>query len=336
MENYHNYLRYKPVYLLLILTSFASVIFFDIYRGAAFNVIPHDDYAIYLLHILSEDGGKAMGSPFYYRVISVLLAAPFYYILPTYKFTNLGQLSAPYLKAVEALSFVTFLAILVSSIMIYLISKRRLGQSEEVSLIASLLSLLLFRYTALYGVDPTAIMMISIIIYYFHNKTIFTILILLSIGVNEKIILLFVMLGLSRNLFSNRKSLWHAAVPVTGFAIYLVIRQTINVAGCEHQLEPLAYAASFYSVLLQTLTLKGIVLNILPTGIVVILYVLALFASRKNNLSGSWYFQPSDILPLIGIFLIAHIVRAEYNVGRLSMYCFPFYLPLASSFFREE
>ncbi|MBD3232614.1 MAG: hypothetical protein GF315_02710 [candidate division Zixibacteria bacterium] len=215
--------------------------------------------------------------------------------------------------------------------MVYLISKRRLHQSEEVSLVASLLSILLFRHTALYGIDPFAIMVISTVIYFIRSRLIYSAIVLLSIGINEKIILLFAILGISRLLFGKNKSNVHVIVPSAALVLYLGIRYLVNAPGCEYQLDPSTYLSSLHFNILQTSSLKGLVLNILPTLIMVALYICALIANKQRSLSAKWYFQPADILPLVGLFIIAHMVRVEYNVGRITLYCLPLYLPLASS-----
>ena len=63
--------------------------FFITFRLMAFDTVPRDDYARYLLWLLHEPGGAFPGSLYGYRILSVLAAAPFYYVLPALPLTNL-------------------------------------------------------------------------------------------------------------------------------------------------------------------------------------------------------------------------------------------------------
>lgn len=333
MKSYAFYPRFSKIFLIAFFVLITHIIFFDIFRGAIFNIIPHDDYSYYLLHLLGEKGGRLPGGPFYYRVLSVTIAAPFYYILPVYKFTNLNNISPEYLKAVEAISFVTFLSIIGTGIFIYLIAKKRFKKREDVSLLASLISVLLFKYTAIYGVDPTAIFIITIIIYYIHNKMVYSILIFVSIIINEKIILFFLLLGFSRYILGKNKSLVYMISPLIATALYFFIRGVLLPApGCENQLQPSTYIPSLTNTFILSLTLKGIMLNLVPTLIVVVLYILAVKDYKVKGEKYSLFFSPIDIIPLVGMFLIAYFIDSKYTVGRISMHCFPLYLPRAVGF----
>ena len=42
------------------------------------------------------------------------------------------------------------------------------------------------------------------------------------------------------------------------------------------------------------------------------------------------FFSTTDLSPLIVLFIISHLINVDYNVGRIVLFCFPFYLPLAS------
>jgi len=157
-------------------------LFFDIYRQCAFNIVPHDDYVPYLLYILGE-GGSIPNSPTGYRFLSVLIAAPFYYMLPLFKYSLLEGVSDEYLKGLEALSFVSYLAASLSAFFIYKISKKKFKGPENTAILAALITLFLFRFTAIYSVDPTAIFLICVLLYYLDSKWIFAFLIILSVGV---------------------------------------------------------------------------------------------------------------------------------------------------------
>jgi len=111
--------------VLVVLGILTLPLFFDVYRGAAFNIMPHDDYVPYLLYLLGEEGGAEPLNPAGYRLIAVAVAIPFYYILPRFSFSILEGVGDTYLQALEALSLVTYLAVVTASFVIYLLTRNR-------------------------------------------------------------------------------------------------------------------------------------------------------------------------------------------------------------------
>lgn len=319
----------KHVLLLIILILLTHSLYFDIYRGSAFNVIPHDDYSHYLLYMVGEDEGWLPEPPYTYRGFSVAIAVPFYYVMPIYRFTNLEGKSDNYLRALEALALVLYISIIVGSIFIYKITRNRFNGSETASLIALLSSFLLFRQTGIYSIDPLAIMLICIAIYYLKNTLIFSLMMILSIGFNEKIIIIFFLLMISRLVINKEKINIISLIPAISIAIYFIIRIFYYVPGNEAQIQPGTYFTSMFINFGYTFSIKGLFLNILPTLLVVVLYFMALRKSKKRNFNSD-YFTKADIIPLIGIFIISHLINVDYNIGRVSMHCFPLYLPSAS------
>jgi hypothetical protein len=49
----------------------------------AFNTVPRDEYAPYLLWLLNMPGGGFPGSLYGYRILSTIAGAPFFYLLPS-------------------------------------------------------------------------------------------------------------------------------------------------------------------------------------------------------------------------------------------------------------
>ena len=322
----------KYILLSILLIVLTQNIYFDIYRGSAFNVIPHDDYSHYLLYMVGEDEGWLAEPPYTYRVLSVAVAIPFYYVLPVYRFTNLEGKSDNYLRSLEALALVFYLSILVGSIFIYKITKNRFGGNETASLIALLSSYLLFRQTGIYSIDPIAIMLICVAIYYLKNTLVFSLLMILSIGFNEKILIIFFLLMISRLIFKKEKINLISLMPVISLAIYFIIRIVFYIPGNEAQIKPGSFLSSMITNVGYTLSLKGFFLNILPTLLAVGLYYMSMKEFIIRNDETKSYFTKADIIPLIGIFIISHLINVDYNIGRVSLHCFPLYLPLASIF----
>lgn len=319
--------QYMLVIFFLLLTYH---FFFDLYRGAVFKVTPYDDYAPYLLYILGYPEGYIPDSPFVYRVFSVLLAMPFYEILPVYRFSGLTNFSESYLKAVEAMAFVSYLATLLILTLVFLIVKDKLKGNVFSAIFASMMTLLLLRYTGLYNVDLIAISLICLIYYYVNNRWIYALLLFLSIGFNEKIALVFFLVMFFRTLLDTRSiSYFYTIIPFFSLLLYLVVVLYFSVGGNEHQLEPSKYILSLYSNLLETLSLKGLFLNLFPFLILVMLYVFSLQEFSCNKNYNKLYFSKCDVLPLIVFFMIVHLLNVQYNAGRIIIYMFPFYLPLA-------
>jgi hypothetical protein len=109
--------------LLLVLMTIPR--FFDVFRTMAFNTVPRDDYAPYLLHFIGEKPDFTVYSPYGYRIFSFLMAFPFYKLLPVYRFTNLPALDESYLRATQALAMTSYLAILAACLTIFLTAKNR-------------------------------------------------------------------------------------------------------------------------------------------------------------------------------------------------------------------
>lgn len=75
---------------------------FGIYRINAFNTIPRDPYEPYLLYLAGNDLGFLPGSPFVYRVFSILPALIPYYLFPAPVYTLLQDVNPYWLRAIFA------------------------------------------------------------------------------------------------------------------------------------------------------------------------------------------------------------------------------------------
>src|SRR5664280_432500 len=136
----------------IALLALTSPLYFDILRTAVFNTTPRDDYAPYLLHIVHV-GGKQMGSPYGYRVLSVIVAIPFYFVLPIYHFTKLPSISTPYLRATEALSLVSYLSVVAGGVVQYLLL-RRARANQALAACGAFVYILACNFLQLTAVDP--------------------------------------------------------------------------------------------------------------------------------------------------------------------------------------
>ena len=84
-------------------------------------------------------------------------ALPVYWVVPQYRFTNLGDLDPQYLRATQALCTVSHVSIFGTAWLIFLICRRHLRSSVPSSLVVSLLSYFFCGYLSKVGVDPIAV-----------------------------------------------------------------------------------------------------------------------------------------------------------------------------------
>jgi len=314
--------------LTLMLTT--SPIFFDIYRTAAFNTVPHDDYASYLLTLIGQDD-KIPGAPFAYRIISVAVAIPFYYILPTYTFTNLSNVDTAYLRATQALSFSSYVSLVLTAVIIYAISRKQFLATRASSLIVGLLTFFLSNFISKVGIDPFAILIISLLVLWLKNPLIFAPLVLVSMGINEKIPIIFATILAFRfvNSITQRRrftfyvQLYSSCLAVVGyFAATLILK----IPGNETHTNPTLFLANLQSSLIYTISLKGLFLNALPVLVLSLVVVFAIKSRRQNS------FHVSDVSGLFVLLILALIADVVYNVGRVVMYSYPLFLPAVACF----
>ena len=267
-------LRIAVLVSLLVLSTYW--IFIDTYRINAFNIVPHDDYAPFLLHLLGEDGGRLPGAPFVFRIFSVAVAAPLYYVLPYFEFSRLENPNVTYLRAVEALAMASYLSMLLSCWVIFRISRYRLELGVAASSIATIGALLLFQYSGYKGVDPVGILLVCLLIYFATFNVVFGALALLSIGFNEKISLILAIVYAARLLaYRDRDSFMKLCMVGGAFAIYLAVRIGFSVPGNEQQLQPGGFLALAAENLLALGSLKNFVLIVLPLVTLTALFGLA-------------------------------------------------------------
>jgi hypothetical protein len=315
---------------LLTFTLATFPIFFDIYRTAAFNTAPRDDYAPYLLSLVGQ-GYKTPEAPFAYRILSVAVAIPFYYFLPTYTFTNLSNVDTAYLKATQALSFTSYLSLVLTAAIIYMIARKQFLATRASSLIVGLVSFFLCDFVSKVGVDPFAILIISLLFLWLNRPLVFTPLVFLSIVINEKIPFIFATILAFRVISSiTRKHQFKLYIQLVSSCLavagYFAITLLFKIPGNETQTAPTSFLAHFQSSLGYTLSLKGLFLNALPILILALIVVVAIKPQQQH------FFHVSDVSGLFILIILAMIADVVYNVGRIAMYSYPLYLPAVACF----
>ena len=327
----------------LLLTTVPS--FFDIYRGAAFKVAPRDDYAPSLLAMVGESASVDRPTlfakaPFGYRVLSVAVAIPFFHVLPYYPFSNLEQPDKAYLRATAALSMVSYLSMLLTGVTIYCIARRVMRRSTAASLLAALLSVGAFQFLSLGGVDPLAVLVISLLILFLDKPAIFVPVIIASAAVNEKIVVVFTVALAGRLLVwlvqrSQRFPYWPQAVSTcVAVAAYAAMRQFARLPGNEAHTNLGTWLEQATATIALSLSLKGFIQNGVPLMVVAILLVVAYGVWREH--APIAHFSPLDLMVAPALLLVASIIGAQFTVGRAVMHSFPFYLPLLAFVFDDH
>ncbi len=320
------------VFLMLFITY---PIYYQILRESAFNVIPRDDYAPFLLHIIDRSKGEIPPAPFVYRFLSVVVAIPLYFLLPVYLFTNLGVFDISYYKALQALAMTSYLSIIGCSVMIYFISRRRLEASPLSSMIASFVGLLLSNFISRVGIDPFTVFIISLLVFWIPRKSHFAILVVCAVFVNEKIPFMFFCAMSMRYIWSAfyvhdyKSYIYQLAASFLSLFIYYSTICIFHFPGNEHQLNVHNYLHNLIANLSLLLTLKGIVLIIIPVMIMLSIVMIFIKEIRINERMRK-VFSLGDVAVLAALLMLSLVVNVQYNVGRIVMLSFPIYLPALS------
>ena len=308
------------VFCLICLLSFP--VFFDIYRKVAFNTYPRDDYAPFLLWFVSHQG-LWPGSPFGYRVLSIIPAIPLFYLLPFYKFSLLPETNLAYLKATEALSAVSFLATAGAATVAFKMVRGKFSQSVGQAALAAMLTLVLANFDGIAGVDPVGVLFVFVLLYSFERGEIFCPLFIFAPFTNEKIIFFFLLLVTERTLFVRgfrRSHIPQIAAVAAGLTIYLLAMKVIRLSGNRDQAD---FAHRIPELLIVSNTsvssLKGVVRNIVPA--VIFIAPCLLLALRRVTANGP--ISGSDVLVPLGLFLVGLSLTEGFQVGRIVSYAMP-------------
>jgi hypothetical protein len=314
--------------LLLAAVALAATypIFIDTYRSMIFQTTPRDDYAPYLLRLVG-DGGEIPGSPRVYRVLSVAVAIPAYYVLPPYRFKNLEAVDPHYLRATEALAFVSWIALAALSVLVYRGARDRLGASRGASAAAMFATLAFARYTSIVGVDPLALLLVAAMFYWFAHPAMFAAIVVLSAGFNEKVWIIAALLVGARIVHSRslRPYRVHALACVVAIAAYAGSVMYFRAAmGNERPSLGRPILVDAPATLRMTLSGKGLSQNVFPIAIV--LGACAWSARRLRGYRGP-YWSPWDVLVPVGLAMIGIAMNVEYTLGRLVFHSIPLVMP---------
>lgn len=302
-------------------------VFFESYRTAAFNTIPHDDYAPYLLKLVGH-GGEIPVAPAGYRLLAVAAAIPCYYLLPPYRFTNLPKADPARLRAQQALSFTAYGFLVMGAATIYLLARRR-GVTVLAATVGAIAYFLLTSHIQRMGIDPIALFWICLLVLTLESPVAFGLLVITAVGVNEKIPILLAVVLMARTLAAAAARRPLSLLPQLGLSVvaaaaYFALRAVVALPGNEQQTEATRFFAHLRATVAHSLTAKGVFLNLIPIGIMSILSALAVKSRAATG------FQRADLWGVATMILLAGLADVAYNVGRIAMYACPLVLPAAT------
>lgn len=318
------YRKTRELPVVCILSCILSMpLFFDIFRNMAFNTLPRDDYAPFLLYFTSRHGTWP-NAPFGYRFLSMLAAAPFYWLLPLVKFSLLPPLDNDYLRATEALAFLSYISIAASSALAFIIARERLTATLGQAGFAGLLMMVLSGFAGQTVIDPFGIFVIFLLVYILEEKTGFAIIIIaFAPFINEKILLFFLFLVASRVLFVPGFLSMHKCQAIStllGILVYATMKIIIGLPGHEEQTSLTQWLPNIIQTLkMSVATLKGVQLNMIDSFVVILPCALFAFLSRVPV----GIVEKSDFLVPLGLLAVACAARLQITVGHVVTYALP-------------
>lgn len=310
------------VFLICCIISIPS--FFDIYRLLAFNTFPRDDYAPFLLRFTSAHGVWP-GSPYGYRVLSVLPAVPLYWTLPLYRFSQLPNLDASYLRAVEALAFLHFLSVAGAATVAFEIVLKKIGGSIGEAGLTAALTIILSGFLGKTGIEPFDVFVIFVLLYILERPLAFSLAVLFTPFVNEKIPMFLFFLMISRSVFVRsffNSHRWQTVSTVFAVGLYVAALMIIRLPGNEYQQAGGQYIPRLLATAkIAVGSLKGVELDILPALVITIpCVVFSLYSDRSSEMLAK-----SDFLVPLGLAVAASAATfpRDFNVGRVTTFAFP-------------
>lgn len=311
-----------PAAAALAIGAALSPFFFVLYRLALFDTVPHDDYAPYLLWIAGH-GGAFPDSPYAYRWLSVAAAWPLFEAMPLIRLSNTPEsLTADTIRATAALAMLSFLALLAQAWL-----TARLARAEGVdrghALAAGGVAFALAWHTQVTAIDALALLMITAALCLIRRPIAFTCLMVLSVGVNEKIALLLAIWLVIRLVLTpqDRRLLWRPALAAClAVAMYAALVLSLRLPGNAYQLTPSGYLGTILQNFAAYATGRGVLLNILPT---LVLAALGLDGHRQRQ---SGLFARADLLVIPAMLGVALVLTQFFQAGRLVMHAAPLFI----------
>jgi hypothetical protein len=316
------------VAVLVLLALSLEPLFFTIDRLMVFDTVPRDDYAPFLLWLVGAPGGAFPGSPYGYRLLTMVVASPLYYVLPALRLTNLPVALTPqYVQATAALAALSYLSLLGAGLAAYGVTRDRLGLPRREATLAGILLGLLILHSQFFGIDAFAILLVTAGIYLLSRPLSFALLIVPSVFANEKVAIVFALWltlrcmcsAADRRLF---RAQWLATL--TAIMVYIAALLILHLPGNGYQIEPGGYQETLLSNLRASMSPRGLLLNALPVLMLFTIGALGWCYGERPYLGT--LFRPVDLLVMPGLVLIALVLTQFFQTGRIVMHAAPLYV----------
>ena len=306
------------------LAVLAHPLFFVIYRLSVFNTVPRDDYAPFLLWLLGRGGGLP-DSPYCYRVLSMVLAAPFYYVLPAIPLSNTpAGLPAEWLRATAALSMLAFLAWVAAAVLAG-VAARRAGLGRLEGAVAGGIVFACVGYTQVTAIDPVTLAFIAGGVVLLDRPGWFAVLLAGSVLVNEKVALVLSSWLVIRWVYSgvDRAALWRqAGASVLAVLAYAAVVKGMRLPGNPYQTDPGYAPQTVRDNLVAYASARGLLLNVLPVAVAAALLLMGRFVKP---------FARQDALLVPALLGFALVLTQFFQAGRMVMHAAPvFAVPAAA------
>jgi hypothetical protein len=304
-----------------------------IFRLTIFDTLPRDDYSRILLWWLGAGADAAPpGSPYGYRVLSNLAGAPFYYLLPSFALTNLpAQLGAEYIRANAAMAAASFMGLIVSMALAYRLVVDRFGLGRSEGVFAGLVTFVMQLHAAIFSVDPLAICVVLLALYFLDRVAVFTSILIVSVIVNEKIAIVLAIWLTIRCVFGDRALLgrqWLASVAAV--IVYAAMVVVVRLPGHGEQFDPAVYWPTVMQNLTASVTPRGLLFNILPC---LLLVGAVVWSWRSRGWQRDHVYAPIDLLVVPALAVVALMLTQFFQVGRVVMHGAPLFMwPLVQQY----
>jgi hypothetical protein len=309
-------------------------IFFVIYRLSVFDTVPRDDYARFLLWTVGNTEGVLPSSPYCYRVLSMVLAVPFYWVVPAVRLTNIpANLSAAYLHATAALSALAFVAWIAGAMVIYAIAVTRCALSRRDGMLAATLLFALGLLGQIASIDTVTIALVALGVALVDRPRIFAGFVLISIVANEKIALVLAIWLTIRCVLSRQDRAafgLQCAAALLAVVAYLALIKLVPMPGNSYQTDPDSFPVTLRENLAAYASGRGLLLNVLPTAILAAIGCFGHIFWRHRR---SGLFRAADLLVIPAMLCVALVLTHLFQAGRIVMHAAPlFVIPAVAAF----
>jgi hypothetical protein len=303
-----------------------SPFLFVLHRLAVFHTVPYDDYAPYLLWTAGTGQGFVPDSPYCYRLLAMVAALPFFWVAPPLGLTNTpaGE-SALWLRATLALDLLNYLALVAAAMLTARTASRRCGLSRPEAILAGATVFALGWFVQLDGIDGVAMLLISAGLALVENPIAFTALMLVAVGMDEKVPLVLALWLGARVVLVGRDRGWLIrpfAAAAGAVIVYFAMVAILHLPGNEYQTDPSGFIGTVRRNLSATLSARGAILNILP---VAVLTGLAIYGHAHHAPVATPLFRAVDGLVIAGLCGVALMFTQFYQAGRIVMHAAPLF-----------